>query len=441
MSLKRYIVALLVVLLLGVCAALFLLPAPQHRLDMVDINDVTARVTEHFDSVGSNDYLLPKSNYDYTVIDSQGRLLAATRSGLSEDIISALRHGDTIVDITRDGQILGKIIFSNNTEAQLKAYRSNLQTLVIVVLVAAAVVSLVFFYSIHRQVLKPFQSMKGFAQRVAAGELDAPLHMDRHNAFGAFTESFDLMREELRRARENEQAAERSKRELVASLSHDIQTPVSSIKAVAEVMEVTADEAQAQKLKTIQEKATQIQTLVTDLFHTTLEELDSLSVQVLPVPSTQVAEMLRAADYQNFAEAEELPGCLVQADPARLAQVLDNIFANSYKYAGTPIHVSARICDDFLVVTLRDFGPGVASEELPRLCVKYFRGKSAEGKNGYGLGLFIASHLVERMGGRLELANAVSAAGAANAANASNTANAANTQSGFAVHIWLRLDS
>ena len=63
--------------------------------------------------------------------------------------------------------------------------------------------------------------------------------MDRENVFGAFTESFDLMRHELRRARERERRASQSKKELVAKLSHDIKTPIASIRAVAEVMAVT----------------------------------------------------------------------------------------------------------------------------------------------------------------------------------------------------------
>jgi signal transduction histidine kinase len=86
--------------------------------------------------------------------------------------------------------------------------------------------------------------------------------------------------------------------------------------------------------------------------------------------------------------------------------VLDNIIANSYKYAGTAIDVSAEITGGALILTVRDYGQGAAPEELPRLCSKYFRGKASEGKNGYGLGLFISRTLIERMGGHLECENA-----------------------------------
>jgi signal transduction histidine kinase len=150
------------------------------------------------------------------------------------------------------------------------------------------------------------------------------------------------MRDELRRAKESERAAQRSKRELVASLSHDIQTPVASIKAVAELMEVTADDNERARLQTIQQKAGQIQMLVTDLFHATLEELRSLNVTPTPLPSDQISEMIKKSDYFDMVKIGEIPGCLLYADPVRLSQVVDNIIANSYKYADTEIDVSAK---------------------------------------------------------------------------------------------------
>ena len=77
----------------------------------------------------------------------------------------------------------------------------------------------------------PYAMLDGFARRVAGGDLSVPLDMDRGNVFGAFSESFDLMRTELAAAREREQAAQESKKDLVAQLSHDIRSPLASIAA------------------------------------------------------------------------------------------------------------------------------------------------------------------------------------------------------------------
>lgn len=114
---------------------------------------------------------------------------------------------------------------------------------------------------------------------MAAGNLDVPLEMDKQNIFGPFTESFDLMRSELKRSKKNEYLANQSKKELVASLSHDIKTPVASIQAITELMLVQqTDEAVRKSLTTINDKAKQITALVTDLFHASLEELQKLKV-------------------------------------------------------------------------------------------------------------------------------------------------------------------
>jgi signal transduction histidine kinase len=248
--------------------------------------------------------------------------------------------------------------------------------------------------------------MRAFANKVAAGELDVPLDMDKHNVFGAFTESFDLMRTELLQARENEHAAGQSKQELVASLSHDIQTPVASIQAVAELMEITATTNQRHKLSTIRKKAGQINTMVGELFQTALEDLNTLSVKVIPFPSDELEDMIIKSDYKKKAQIKEIPGCLVQADPVRLVQVIDNIIVNSYKYADTVIQVAAEMDEKGLILTLRDYGPGVEPDELQLLSRKYYRGKSVGNDNGYGLGLYIAHTLTERMGGQIECQNA-----------------------------------
>ena len=82
---------------------------------------------------------------------------------------------------------------------------------------------------------------------------------------------------------------------------------------------------------------------------------------------------------------------------------MDNIIGNSYKYADTDIEVSGRFDGDCLAVTVRDFGPGVASEELSLLCEKFYRAGNATGKSGSGLGLYLSRYFIEQMGGTLGL--------------------------------------
>lgn len=264
----------------------------------------------------------------------------------------------------------------------------------------------ILLWNIRRRILLPFRKLNSFAKNVATGNLDIPIEMDKNNFFGAFTESFDLMRVELARAREAERQANQSKRELVASLSHDIKTPIASIKAVSELMIATSkDEKESQQLEIIGTKADQIDLLISNMFSATLEELQELNVSPKEIPSTALSYLISNSDYRCSATIQDIPECLIIADEIRLAQVLDNIFTNSYKYADTGIDVTASLNDNHLCISISDHGEGVPSEELPLVCQKFYRGKNAQGKTGTGLGLYISKYLMEKMSGNLQCEN------------------------------------
>ena len=158
------------------------------------------------------------------------------------------------------------------------------------------------------------------------------MEIDKSNLFGAFTESFDLMREELKTARENENKANKSKKELAASLVHDITTPVASVRSAMDILRLkTSDDGDMKILGSANKKLMQIDTLITDLFHSTLEELQELKVVPNEIQSTEICELIRQADYEKRTMAFGVPDCIVLADSLRLQQVFDNIIKNSYK--------------------------------------------------------------------------------------------------------------
>ncbi len=381
---------------------------PATRLDMVEINDITKQLEGNWVAVKALGYSLPqfKDQIDYVVIDQDENLIAVTRQGLNETIHEAVSHQDTIIDLKKGDLLLGKMIIRNNAEAVLKQLQSKLLMISLAVLIVVTISCLIYIFIIHYKVFQPFRKMKGFAQSIARGELDVPLEMDRSNHFGAFTESFDLMREELGKARENERIANQSKKELVATLSHDIKTPVASIKATSELMQIKSEDPWTRsQLEVIEQKADQINLLITNLFQATLEELQELKVNPTEESSKLIASFIQNADYKAKAEVAAIPDCLFLADPMRLQQVFDNIISNSYKYANTKIAVTALIDSDKLIVTIKDFGSGVSSDELILLTNKFYQGENAKGKSGSGLGLYIAKFLMNRMNGELSCEN------------------------------------
>ena len=381
----------------------FAVQTPHSVQDTVAVNEIVQSVTQDFNALEKHENT---TDLDYAVLDKDGNLLYKTKSGLSESVNAAISHRDTLLDITIDGIAVGKVIIYNDGARLLQSQK---QTTIIVLSVAIAVncfICMGYVAYIYFAVIRPFRKLKGFAERVAGGNLDVPLKMDRRNLFGAFTESFDIMRSELKKARIAEARANTSKKELVAKLSHDIKTPVASIKAVSEVgLALSANEKDKANYMQIIGKADQINTLVTNLFTATLEELQQITVIPTNIDSKQIKILIENADYLRRAAVPDIPECLVYADSLRLQQIFDNIFANSYKYAKTEIVVTAQKADNYIVISIEDYGGGVPTEELPVLKEKFKRGSNAKNTEGAGLGLYISDYFMREMQGELNIEN------------------------------------
>ena len=347
-----------------------------------------------------------------------------------------------------------------------------------------------FLFFIYRLLIKPLKEMESVAGEIAKGNLDAQLPMHKWNAYGSFTESFDLMREELKASKEREQEAEKAKREMVAELSHDLKTPVATIKATCEVMdlkltmklenaerelsallkEIDIDGVRGEgdlslkdlsardeelvkedtpekkeklgkegmeetkgKLRQIEEnireiqenlekisyitnKADTIHQLVGNVFRATLDDMQEIKVEPKEYDSRLIEGYFKSLkEYGNVILENHVPECLVYVDRLRMEQVIDNVVGNSYKYAGTDVHVSFEETESlpgkdgsqnkFIKITICDEGPGVPEEELPLLTQKFYRGKDAREKQGYGLGLYLVKWYMEKQGGGMEYHN------------------------------------
>lgn len=401
MSIKKII--LWIILLVCICSGVVysgLHRSMDTKLDITAVNDIAQSLAKNWDNIDQMQLTDLDYGMDYVVLDNDMKLVKATRRGLNEDINTAISNRDTIFDIKRNEEVLGKLIIYNDIQERWTRYRNYLFVFAEMVILFAALASLAYYLYIDRSIFQPFRRLKLFASHIAAGNLDVPMEMDERNIFGAFTESFDIMREELKKARESERMANQSKKELVASLSHDIKTPVASIMAVAEIMAAKSQDMMDQKqLNTIYSKAEQINTLIMNMFNATLEELQELKVNVTEQSSQILYELIKKADYNDMVTYITKAECIVHMDELRLAQVIDNVISNSYKYAGTVIDVSVEINGEFLEVAFQDYGTGVNENELPLLCNKYYRAGNSQGKGGTGLGLYISKYLMSKMSG------------------------------------------
>ncbi len=392
-------IAVTICLYLAACISLCCIFAagPQDKINNTEANDIIFTVRKYWPDAERAVSMMQGYGTDYLVTDAEGRTVAVSSPGLNTDYVYDYIHKDYSVDILEDGKVLGRIIFINNGEDDFKR-KVGVWALAFLAIFLLKDILAVFY--LRKHIFDPVKRMNDFAGQIARGNLDIPV--DCSASFGAFSESFDIMREELLYARKGEQEADKRRREVIASISHDIKNPVASIQAIAEYRSLTTGSDELRReFETITQKTNQINGMIHNLHTSMLDDLERLEVRPKELGSSAIGEALRQADFRKRIKDFEIPECLVMADQVRFMQVADNIISNSYKYADTQIEVCSWFEDECLCISIKDFGKGVKKEEEIFLTQKYFRGQNAKEKEGSGMGMYIAEYLVKGMGGRL----------------------------------------
>ena len=255
--------------------------------------------------------------------------------------------------------------------------------------------------AIARLINRPLQDLSFAASRIREGEFDSRLDESTMTSeIRAVNIGFNRMAREL--AKVEEQRAV-----MLAGISHDLRTPLARLRLEAEIS-VADDEARRNMAADID----QLDAII-DKFMDYARPDDS---RTGPVDLTQV--ILREASA--FRDTSQIrislripPGLGVQGDDTELGRVFANLFENARRYGRTvetgvaKVKVTHVQTGDSVIVTVRDYGPGVAPEKLDQLTTPFFRGDAARtAATGAGLGLAIVKKSLQRMDGNLELANA-----------------------------------
>lgn len=387
---------------------------------LVCINNISQTAKEHWTDTPdvfsqSMEVVHKQENYvDFRILNKGNESIYTTNSEVPGSYQKAVEQDALIYPLLIEEQTEGYIILHPTTSNTYLQLWEKLFWLFCSLLLVLLMVGVSYYIYLYCYVLRPFQKLRDFARSIASGDLERPLPMDRKNVFGAFSESFDLMREELKRARENEFKASQSKKELMVQLNHDIKSPIASIKSISELMLALEKKKEhtdyLRKLENINNKADQIDLLVSNMLSATLEELDELQIHNDMLYTTDLSAMLEQADYRHAIQSCQLEDCMIFADPLRLPQIFNNIIGNSYKYANTPIEITGELTNfalpqnqgqTFYCLTLRDFGNNQEFDNISLLTNKFYRGTNTKNIQGTGLGLYISKQLMEKMQGHL----------------------------------------
>ncbi len=257
---------------------------------------------------------------------------------------------------------------------------------------------------VSRTALIPVRRLTGAAERVArTQDLGHRIQAGEDDELGRLAGSFNTMLAALERSR-------LAQRQLVSDASHELRTPLTSVQANLDALamgeELPAGE-RAPVLAAAQAQLRELTVLVgdlVDLSKTEVEEIEVEDVRLdLAVAGALTRARLHAPECRIVLDAEP---CLVRAAPARLERAIANLLDNACKWnppapAGGPVEV--RVCDG--AIEVRDHGPGIASDDLPRVFDRFYRAPTARGRPGSGLGLAIVRQVAEAHGGAVHAAN------------------------------------
>ncbi len=358
---------------------------------------------------------------ELAVFGPEGTLLAAagegTLSPLSQDEVAGLGassfHGHDhrlvrfALPLKRDDASAGYLLMGWE-----KAHGpTRLLSVMLAVLAALALASI----PLARAIARPLERLTATARDLAAGDLAARTGMVRKDEVGVLARAMDHMAAQLEHRLKRE-------RELLANISHEIRTPLARIRVALELCEEEQDSVEAIRahLSEIGGDVAELDALVQNVLMTARLDLAASGDDPAGLaPRLEQLELagLIAQAAERFARHHpgrelqarvpaDLPS--VQADPALLHRVLDNLLDNAVKYspADRPVEIEARSNDLGIEVEVRDRGIGVSEQEAERLFEPFFRTERGRSSlaSGTGLGLTLCKRIVEAHGGTIEAA-------------------------------------
>lgn len=255
------------------------------------------------------------------------------------------------------------------------------------------------------------RSLEDAARQVGAGDLTARAREDGGDEVAALARAFNQMTHDLQQRAAQLQAADRTRRLLLADVSHELMTPLTGMRGYLETLSLHAQsltpDTRERYLSIIRDETRRVEHIVGDLLDLSRlegggEAFDAQDVPIEDLFGRVVARHGREAEQKGVAlETNIVPGAeIVTGDPMRLEQALQNLAANALRHTpkGGRVALNAGFEDGALVITVSDTGSGIAPEHLPYVFDRFYKVDPSRSGHaaGSGLGLSIVKAIVER---------------------------------------------
>ena len=439
-KIKRWnqITSLMIILIL---AAAFLISLYNYKhLDFtIYINNARVKFEKEREQIERGIY--PESEYPYIVFDTSGKVLFATSEFKQEKddtiVVDEMLQMDQSFAKQYPGYQKCSLVLNNNSAcvgfvvyllqrshvvSDLYARNEVLSFLPIGIGIILSIILLIL-RSIYcnLRILKPLQRISSSSQAIIAGNYDIEVlrvydNKLQANEIGDLTYSFELMRDELKAKQISEQAIRKSQQELISCISHDLRTPISTIKAYSEGIRdgiASTDIERQEFLSIIINKTNLLEGMISELLEYSNTQLNQMDIQRKEVYfQSYIKEITRELriyiEQRNIQFECTYPeeDFIISIDQKRITEVLYNLIENSMKYMDSThgfIQLITKREKGILSIHIIDNGIGISAEDIPYVFDKFYRAEKSRSSNvpGSGLGLSICKYIINQHDGEI----------------------------------------
>lgn len=272
---------------------------------------------------------------------------------------------------------------------------------------SAIIISILLY--VRNSVIRPFNILSEMPYELSKGNLKEDIKENKGRYFGKFTWGINVLRENLDHHKIKELKLEKEKKLLLLSISHDIKTPLNTIKLYAKAIEEEVYDTNERKIlaaKQIQEKSLEIENFVKEIIKTSSEDILEIEVKDSEFYLKDLIDkvivtykekcMLKMIDFNVEAYSNKL----IKGDLDRAFEVIGNIIENAFKYGdGKEIKISFYEEDYCQLIKIYNSGEKISQNEFNHIFDSFYRASNAKDKQGNGLGLYICKYIMQKMDG------------------------------------------
>ncbi|AKL96288.1 signal transduction histidine kinase [Clostridium aceticum] len=334
----------------------------------------------------------------------------------SEETIEAeLRLSQQDFYFSDKGQ--GTIFFITNMEPIKRTFQELVTTLMIAIVVILVITNGTLTYLVAGSIVKPLGKLKDSANRIKEGDLDFELISNDKDEIGELSRAFEEMRQRLKHSLDKQLQYEENRKELFSNISHDLKTPITTIKGYVEgIRDGIADtpEKMEKYIHRIYTKTVDVDTLIDDLFLFSKLDLNKLPLHLNRIDIGKYFLDL-VEELQFDLEKEKVTiqyhckihtPAFVRVDVIQMKRVVVNIIENAVKYTNKTEGIIDIILEENkkqVQIEIKDTGQGIPREALPFIFDRFYRADPSRNAltGGSGLGLAIAKKIIEEHGGTM----------------------------------------